>query len=185
MDKGPDPRADSVVVVDRHGRPTGQAEKLAAHAPPGTPHLAFSVVLFDEAGRLLLQRRAAGKYHFGGRWSNSCCSHPRPGEDVTAAAQRRVREELGVEAAELERVGAFWYRAEDPASGLVEHEYDVVARGRCADEPVPDAAEVSELAWMEPADALELCARSPDEVTPWLADVLAIATAAARTRPGS
>ena len=71
MDSGLGPPASSVVVVDSAGRPSGRADKLAAHAPPGTPHLAFSVVLFDKAGRVLLQRRSPDKYHFAGLWSNS------------------------------------------------------------------------------------------------------------------
>lgn len=175
MGEQPDAR---IVTVDAHGRAIGETGKLAAHAAPGTPHLAFSVLLFDEAGRVLLQRRAAGKYHFAGRWSNSCCSHPRPGEDVMTAARRRLSEELGVWATSIERAGAFWYQAQDPASGLVEHEYDVVLRGRIAGAPEPDPAEVGEVAWMSPAEARRLCERSPDEVTPWLAGVLDTAMAA-------
>jgi isopentenyl-diphosphate Delta-isomerase len=175
MTNGPAPTREDVVVVDAHGRPAGRAEKLAAHAAPGMPHLAFSVVLFDAAGRLLLQRRAEGKYHFAGQWSNACCSHPRPGEDVVAAAHRRLAEELGVSTPALERVGAFWYRAEDAASGLVEHEYDVVLRGDHDGGCTPDALEVAETAWVTPARAREFTVRSPEMVTPWLAQVLEVA----------
>src|SRR4051794_27812216 len=88
---------DDIVLVDEHDRPLGTCAKLAAHRNGGTLHRAFSVFLFDSAGRMLLQQRAAGKYHFGGLWTNACCSHPRPGEAVADAARRRVREELGVE----------------------------------------------------------------------------------------
>src|SRR5579862_220184 len=95
-----------VVLVDEEGRPVGRAEKLAAHQPPGVLHLAFSVVLYRGDGRLLLQRRAATKYHFPLHWANACCSHPSPGEDVAASAAHRVVEELGVECA-LAPAGSF------------------------------------------------------------------------------
>src|SRR5687767_11187246 len=98
MTSPPDPNLPGdLVLVDEHDRPLGTAEKLAAHQRGGTLHRAFSVFLFNDAGRMLLQQRAAGKYHFGGLWTNACCSHPRPGEAVEDAARRRVREELGVD----------------------------------------------------------------------------------------
>ena len=83
-------------LVDEDGTTIGTAEKLAAHQPPGQLHRAFSVFLFDEQGRLLLQQRALGKYHSPGVWSNTCCGHPYPGEAPFAAAARRTYEELGV-----------------------------------------------------------------------------------------
>lgn len=83
-------------LVDEEGNTIGTAEKLAAHQAPGQLHRAFSVFLFDEQGRLLLQRRALGKYHSPGVWSNTCCGHPYPGEAPFAAAARRTYEELGV-----------------------------------------------------------------------------------------
>ena len=88
-----------------------------------------------------------------------------------------MREELGVTVPALEPVGAFWYRAVDPASGLVEHEYDTVLRGRLPADPDPDPAEVSDVMWLEPGRAMELCARCPGDVTPWLAQVLETAAA--------
>ncbi|CAM5402472.1 Isopentenyl-diphosphate Delta-isomerase [Streptomyces violarus] len=90
--------ADAILLelVDEDGVTIGTAEKLAAHQPPGQLHRAFSVFLFDEHGRLLLQRRALGKYHSPGVWSNTCCGHPYPGEAPFAAAARRTFEELGV-----------------------------------------------------------------------------------------
>lgn len=83
-------------LVDENGTTIGTAEKLAAHQAPGQLHRAFSVFLFDEQGRLLLQRRALGKYHSPGVWSNTCCGHPYPGEAPFAAAARRTYEELGL-----------------------------------------------------------------------------------------
>jgi isopentenyl-diphosphate delta-isomerase len=86
---------DQVILVDASDRAIGTAPKLAAHRE-GLLHRAVSVQLRDQSGRLLLQKRHIGKYHSGGLWSNTCCSHPRPGEDTAAAAQRRLQEEMGI-----------------------------------------------------------------------------------------
>src|SRR5262245_54825248 len=86
-----DPR---VILVDANDGEVGKEERMRAHRE-GLRHRAFSIFVFDRAGRLLLQRRAAGKYHSGGLWSNTCCSHPLPGESVLDAAHRRLREEMG------------------------------------------------------------------------------------------
>ncbi|HSK96139.1 MAG TPA: isopentenyl-diphosphate Delta-isomerase, partial [Euzebyales bacterium] len=136
----------TVVVLDDDAEVVGQMDKLAAHARPPTPHLAFSVVLLDHTGATLLQRRANAKYHFAGRWSNACCSHPRPGEPLRREARRRIAAELHVDCDPLEVRGAFWYRADDPVSGLAEHEYDVVLVGRFRGVVRPDPAEVSDIA---------------------------------------
>ncbi len=117
-----------VVLVDKGDRETGRMEKLAAHRDGGHLHRAFSILLFDGDGRWLLQRRAVGKYHFPGLWTNTCCSHPRPGESVADAAARRLREELGITVPLAERF-SFVYRAESPAEGLTEWEYDHVLTG--------------------------------------------------------
>jgi isopentenyl-diphosphate delta-isomerase len=163
--------ADDLVLVDENDRPLGTAEKLAAHQRGGALHRAFSVFLFDAAGRMLLQRRAAGKYHFGGLWTNACCSHPRPAEAVADAARRRVREELGIDVP-LDHAFGFVYRAEDPASGLTEHEYDHVFVGRFDGEAVPDPAEVAALRWVEPAELLRDVEAAPGQYTPWFKIVL-------------
>src|SRR5689334_1471602 len=99
---------EQVVLVDEDDREVGLASKLDAHRA-GQRHRAVSVFVFDTDGRLLLQRRSAGKYHSGGRWANTCCSHPRPGESTGEAASRRLREEMGVECS-LEPRGQFTYR---------------------------------------------------------------------------
>ena len=111
-------------LVDEDGKTIGTAEKLSAHQAPGQLHRAFSVFLFDEQGRLLLQRRALGKYHSPGVWSNTCCGHPYPGEPPFAAAARRTDEELGVAPALLREAGTVRYNHPDPDSGLVEQEYN-------------------------------------------------------------
>lgn len=163
-----------VVLVDEGGNELGSHDKRAAHEPPGHLHLAFSAFLFRGDGALLCQRRSSGKYHFPGIWANSCCSHPEPGEELVASAVHRVSEELGL-ACSLRDVGSFVYVATDPVSGLVEHELDHVLVGEvpASAVPVPDPAEVEELAWMVP---LEIASYGADEgFAPWFAEALAIA----------
>jgi isopentenyl-diphosphate delta-isomerase len=115
-----------VVLVTGADEPIGTIGKLEAHER-GLLHRALSVFLFDPQGRMLLQQRAASKYHGGGLWSNTCCSHPLPGEAPQDAARRRLREELGIDTA-IEPVFSFVYRAE-VENGLIEHEFDHVFAG--------------------------------------------------------
>lgn len=158
---------DQVILVDERDAEIGTAGKLAAHVD-GRLHRAISVFLFDAAGRLLLQQRAAGKYHSAGLWSNTCCSHPRPGEPRAAAARRRLREEMGIDCALEEQFG-FIYRAELP-NRLIEHEYDYVYFGRFDGSPTPAPDEVALWSWMDLAQLrVELKAR-PQAYTYWLGD---------------
>jgi isopentenyl-diphosphate delta-isomerase len=132
---------ERVVLVDALDRETGTEEKLAAHQA-GRLHRAFSIFVFDMRGNLLLQRRSDGKYHSPGLWSNTCCGHPRPGEQVPDAAHRRLMEEMGFDCP-LSYAFSFVYRAE-LENGLIEHELDHVFTGRFPDQPEPDPTEVSE-----------------------------------------
>lgn len=133
-----------LIAVDTRDRATGRVEKMSAHRN-GILHRAFSIFVFDDAGRLLLQQRARGKYHSGGLWSNTCCSHPRAGEPLLAAAHRRLREEMGFDC-RLEPVFGFVYRAALDG-GLVEHEYDHVIAGRFQGTPTPAVGEVDDWRW--------------------------------------
>lgn len=174
--------ATEVILVDPDDRAVGTAGKVDAHQPPGLLHRALSAFVFDASGRLLLQRRAAGKYHFAGLWSNSCCTHPRPGEDVVAAGERRVLEELGIRC-DLEAVGSFAYQALDERSGLVEREVDHVLVGTSADEPLPDPIEVAEVRFAT-LEALRAELRSsPERYTPWLEGALDVLGRRAAVRP--
>jgi isopentenyl-diphosphate delta-isomerase len=160
---------ERVILVSPDDEPVGTAEKLAAHRS-GALHRAFSVFVLDEGGRILMQRRADGKYHAGGLWSNTCCGHPRPGEETETAAERRLREEMGF-SCELTDLFSFTYRV-DMGNGLWEHEIDHVLTGRHEGAPAPDPAEVAEWRWLLP-DALEReIAREPDRFTPWLLPAL-------------
>lgn len=140
-----------LVLVDEHDRAIGTMDKLEAHRS-GRLHRAFSVFVFDSKGQLLMQRRAEGKYHSGGQWSNTCCGHPRPGEHVTDAAWRRLGEEMGISCT-LRPQFDFTYKA-DVGNGLTEHEFDHVFFGFTDIEPQPDPNEASEWRWVEPAALL-------------------------------
>ena len=143
-------RDDLLILVDGRDREVGTATKVQAHVDGGILHRAFSVVLVREGAdgpELLLALRSMQKYHSGGLWANSCCSHPRAGEGVIDAAYRRVREELGCDAVNLREIAAFAYRAEFD-NGLCEHEYDHVLVGRQAGVIDPDPAEASEVRWI-------------------------------------
>lgn len=115
-----------VILVDAKDRQTGTMGKMEAHEK-GLLHRAFSVFIFNTKGEMLLQQRALRKYHSGGLWTNACCSHPNPGEETLVAAQRRMKEELGM-VTNLEKVFDFVYKAETD-NGLTEHEYDHVFTG--------------------------------------------------------
>jgi isopentenyl-diphosphate delta-isomerase len=143
-------------------------------------HRAFSVILVDPDGRLLLQRRSAAKTRFPLRWANACCGHPPPGRIVTDAARDRLAEEIGVRGIELTAVGVHVYRADDPATSRVEHEYDHVLLGRVDARLslAPDAAEVADLRWLPAVDVPAAVAADPAAYAPWLAGVVATLDAA-------
>jgi isopentenyl-diphosphate delta-isomerase len=167
---------DLVELVDLTGAPVGESTVDDAHRPPGQLHRAFSVVLTDPAGRLLLQRRAAVKTRFPLRWANACCGHPSPGVPVTESAVSRLDEELGIVGVTLSEVGVYVYEATDPATGRVEHEYDHVLLGRVdADVAMlPDPAEVAEVRWALPDEVDLDLAEQPTSYAPWLSGVLAL-----------
>ncbi len=172
-----------VVLVNEEGQSRGTAEKLRAHTE-GWLHRAFSIFIFDATGRLLLQQRAEEKYHSGGLWSNTCCSHPRPGEPPLDAAHRRLPEEMGFEAS---LTPAFQETYNLPVGdGLVEHEHNQVFVGT-VDAPTvdPSVDEVANWDWVSPSALRENLAARPDRYTAWfrllLDPALAAATAAGDT----
>lgn len=156
---------DSIILVDAENNAIGSCGKLDAHRE-GMLHRAFSILITNHDGELLLQRRATHKYHFAKRWSNACCGHPRPGESTSAAARRRLAEELGF-TVPLTEVTEFSYRAEDPLSGLVEHEYLHVFHGQYTGEPCPDPDEVGAWRWIRPDRVRRALVTCPDWFTPW------------------
>jgi isopentenyl-diphosphate delta-isomerase len=171
-----DVTVEQVELVGEDGITTGTSSKLEAHVAPGRLHRAVSVVIFDDDGRTLLQQRAPGLYHFANRWSNTCCTHPRPNEDPLAAAQRRLVEEMGINV-ELAEVGTLRYRAEDPVSSLVENEYDHVFVGTFTGSPLPEGRLISDWSWAEVALLRRRLTADPMSYTPWLPKVLHIISA--------
>lgn len=164
---------ERVILVDENDCPIGTEEKLRAHQDGGRLHRAFSVFIYDRDGRMLLQQRAACKYHFAGLWSNACCSHPRPEETTLDAARRRVREELGI-ATELHVTRSFTYHAFDPASGLHEHELVHVLMGKYDGEIRPDLDEVAECRWVDSRQLSKETSITPDRFTPWFLKAIQI-----------
>ncbi len=153
-----------VVLVDENDRELGSLEKLEAHQS-GLLHRAISVLIRDTQGRMLLQKRAYGKYHSPGLWTNACCSHPRPGEAAVDAAVRRSKEELGLEI-ETRFLGSFIYRAEFE-NGLIEHEFDHIFTSINEDMPWPDPEEVAELRWVDEAELHTWMSSNPEQFTVW------------------
>jgi isopentenyl-diphosphate Delta-isomerase len=156
---------EKVILVDERDRELGSSGKLRAHLT-GALHRAFSVFVFDAAGRLLLQKRAGGKYHSGGLWSNTACGHPRPGEETADAARRRLREEMNFDC-ELREEFSFLYRAE-LGGGLVEHEYDHVFAGTFSGRPAPDPAEVEDWEWVSVEELRRAVVADPSRYSRWL-----------------
>ncbi len=160
-----------VVAIGRDGSLGEGISRELAHRAPGVLHLAVSVQVVDRDGRWLVQRRAASKAAFADCWANTCCTHPRMGEEPEEAAVRRLEEEMGLVVGDLRPAGVFVYRATDPVSGLVEHEVDhvfvVVAD---IDDVATDADEITELARLTYDDALLLV--TSDRGVPWAGEVL-------------
>lgn len=155
---------EQLILVDAADRDIGFALKLPAHEQ-GLLHRAFSVFVVNRRGEILMQRRAAVKYHSAGRWSNTCCGHPRPGERVEAAALRRLGEEMGI-ACELKPVAVFQYRA-DVGHGLVENEIDHLFVGVCDDVPQPAPEEVDAWTYVAPGTLAANLARAPGDFSAW------------------
>jgi isopentenyl-diphosphate Delta-isomerase len=154
----------NVVLVDTNDNAIGVEDKLRAHTL-GVLHRAVSVFALDADGAVVLQQRALTKYHSGGLWSNAACTHPREGEVLLDAAERCLREELGVTAS-LKPAFRFRYRAEVPP-GLIEYEYDHVFVGSVESTPQPLAAEVQAWRAVSPNAVTNELARNPDEFTVW------------------
>jgi isopentenyl-diphosphate Delta-isomerase len=164
-----------VEVVDHMGRACGVRTVDEVHRRPGQLHRAFSVILKDQTGRILLQRRSAAKTRFASLWANACCGHPAPEQSVATSANRRLREELGLPPITLTEAGVYVYYAEDPITGRVEFEYDHVLVGNVvADVPLtPDPNEVADLCWVNRNELISSLDAEPKSSAPWLAGVIA------------
>ncbi len=159
------PMNEEVILVDDYDRQVGIGEKIQTHKE-GKLHRAFSIFIFDSAGRLLLQKRAATKYHSANLWSNTCCGHPKPAELTLAAARRRLQQEMKL-TCELQEQFAFKYRAQF-SNQLIENEYDHVFVGEFNGDPLPDVSEVQAWQWISIGDLRKQLQGHPDDYTYWL-----------------
>ncbi|MBI5220510.1 MAG: isopentenyl-diphosphate Delta-isomerase [Candidatus Liptonbacteria bacterium] len=161
---------ETVILVDGQDREIGAMEKIQAHRE-NRLHRCFSILVFNLRGGLLAQKRAAGKYHCPGLWSNTVCGHPRPGEDTVAGGRRRLREEMGFDCELTDRF-QFIYNAHF-SNGLSEHEYDHVLVGEYEGEVRPNPEEVEEYKWQTLADLQKDVGQNPDIYSPWFKIILA------------
>jgi isopentenyl-diphosphate delta-isomerase len=156
--------SEQVILVDSADQAIDVRDKLEAHRR-GELHRAFSVFLINRSGEMLIQRRANTKYHTPGLWTNACDGHPRPGETVRTAAERRLQEELGI-ACPLRQLFAFTYRAALDQD-LIEYEYDHVLVGEFDGQPVPNPKEYSDWEWIDRQTLSERMNAHPDQYAPW------------------
>lgn len=156
---------EKVILVDEQDQEIGLMEKMEAHQL-GHLHRAFSVFIFNSKNELLLQQRANSKYHSGGKWTNTCCSHPRQGEMIPDAAKRRLKEEMGMEC-NLVYGFNFIYKA-FLSEGLFEHEYDHVFFGISDSIPAPDSREVESFKYITMEALSEDLKTHPENYTEWL-----------------
>jgi isopentenyl-diphosphate Delta-isomerase len=157
--------AEMVILVDEKDNQLGLEEKMKAHEEARL-HRAFSIFAFNGKGETLLQRRALSKYHSGGLWTNTCCSHPRQGESVLDAAHRRLREELGFDC-EMEEIASFIYEAKLD-HGLTEHELDHVVIGKYKGEKIAlNPEEVDSVRWITIENLKKEMSANPELFTEW------------------
>lgn len=155
---------NKVVLVDIEDNAIGEMEKLLAHQQ-GELHRAFSVFIFNDEGALLLQKRAAHKYHGGGLWTNTCCSHPQWSEDITISAVERLDYEMGIKC-DLKLIYSFIYN-EPVENNLIEHELDYVFIGQTNQNPVLNKDEASDYKWMKTTEILSDINENPSHYTVW------------------
>jgi isopentenyl-diphosphate Delta-isomerase len=155
---------ENVILVDEQDQVVGEMGKMEAHQK-GLLHRAFSIFVFNDKGEMLLQKRASSKYHSGGLWTNTCCSHPRSSETTEQAAKRRLTEEMGF-TCELKKTFSFIYRAELD-KGLTEYELDHVFIGTFTENPTPNPEEVEDFKWISFNDLKQQVNSYPEEFTVW------------------
>ena len=155
---------EKVILVDKNDNQVGLMPKLEAHEK-GVIHRAFSIFIFNSKYELLLQKRASSKYHSGGLWTNTCCSHPREGEDILDAANRRLDEEMGIKTS-LRKVYDFIYKAELD-NQLTEHEFDHVFYGVCDRDPKLNKDEAEDFKWVDMETLNNDIIKNEDNYTVW------------------
>lgn len=156
---------DQVILVNKKDKGIGFQKKLKAHQL-GQLHRAFSIFIFNSAGQLMIQRRAKEKYHCGGLWSNTCCSHPRPNEKIKQAAHRRLQEEMGFDCS-LKKVFEFIYKVKFD-NGLWENEYVHVFFGKSDKSPRVNSYEVSTWKYIKLNNLKQEIKKYPEDFTYWI-----------------
>lgn len=156
-----------VIIVDQKDNPIGIEEKLKAHLD-GKLHRAFSIFIFNSKGELMLQKRAESKYHSGGLWSNTCCSHPRPNQDIQKEAENRLKEEMGFECS-LQEVFSLPYEVKviSQQGDLIEHEFDHIFIGVFDGQAEINPQEAQDWKWIKINELKRDLKENPDKYTPW------------------
>ncbi|KPJ71327.1 isopentenyl-diphosphate delta-isomerase [Parcubacteria bacterium DG_74_3] len=156
-----------VILVDERDKEIGVEEKLKAHIE-GKLHRCFSIFVFNSQGELLLQKRTKTKYHSGGLWSNTCCSHPEPNRNLKEEAKRRLKEEMGIDC-DLKEVFSFIYQAKVKAKKgyLTEYEFDHVFVGKFDGNPKINPEEAEDWKWEKPDKTKKDIEENPEKYTSW------------------
>ncbi len=155
---------EEVILVNKEDKELGAGEKLDIHRK-GLLHRAFSIFIFNSKGEMMLQKRALTKYHGAGLWSNACCGHPRPNEDLIAAMKRRLMEEMGFECV-FERMFDYIYQVKLD-KGMMEHEFLHVYKGVFDGIPKINPEEADGWKWISMAELREDIKKHPDKYSPW------------------
>lgn len=156
---------EEVILVDKNNRKVGTEEKIKAHKE-GKLHRAFSIFIFNSKEELLIQQRTKTKYHSGGLWSNSVCSHPRPGETYLLAKHRRLKEEMDFDC-KLKKLFCFLYNAVFK-NGLIENEYNCIFIGKFDGKPQPNKKEIMDYKWISIKELEQDILKYPNKYTVWL-----------------
>jgi len=163
---------NQVILIDEKDNQIGVEEKLKAHTD-NRFHRAFSIFVFNSKGELMLQKRAKTKYHSGGLWSNTCCSHPRPDKDITEEAKIRLKEEMGIDC-ELKEAFSTSYKVkvDSQIGDLVEHEFDHIFIGFFEGEAKLNPEEAEDWKWIDPEELKKDLEENPEKYTPWFKLIL-------------
>ncbi|MBU2564465.1 isopentenyl-diphosphate Delta-isomerase [Patescibacteria group bacterium] len=153
-----------IILVDKNNKKIGIDEKIKAHIEARL-HRSFSVLVFNPKKELLIQRRTKNKYHSGGLWTNTCCSHPKPGEKLKSAIHRRLGEEMGFDC-DLEKIGSFIYKVKFN-NGLYENEYNHVFMGFSHQEPKINREEIKDWKWININKLKKDIKKNPNKYTYW------------------
>lgn len=162
---------NKVILTNAQNENLGEADKMEAHQK-GLLHQAFSILVYNAKGELLLQKRAKDKYHSAGLWTNTCCSHPQPSENLNDTIHERLQEEMGFDCP-LNYKGQFIYET-NFNNGLIEHELDMVFCGQYDDAPNPNPDEVEDFEWILPKILKQNMLNNPQDYTFWFENVLKI-----------